>query len=122
MFSTLTGKPFDIEFLCASWPDAPRFQGGSKKDPKVEAWLKDIEDGCAQRKVPKKFWNTVGKRHMSKHACDRLEEVKKVMMKLSKGVFKWDWKKFSVAMKNINCKTFFSLHEPTCNDSYDRGP
>jgi hypothetical protein len=107
MFSTLTGKPFDIELLCASWPDAPQFQGGSKKDPKVEVWLKEIEEGCSQRKVPKKCWHIVGQRYMGKHACIRLEEVKNVMMKLSKGVFKWDWKKFSVAMKNINCKNLF---------------
>jgi hypothetical protein len=107
MFSTFTGKPFDIELLCASWPDAPQFQGGSKKDPKVEVWLKEIEEGCSQRKVPKKCWHIVGQRYMGKHACIRLEEVKNVMMKLSKGVFKWDWKKFSVAMKNMNCKNLF---------------
>ncbi|KAI0683952.1 hypothetical protein BC835DRAFT_1422770 [Cytidiella melzeri] len=100
MFSTL--KQFDCDALCASWLDAPRFEGDSKRDLKVEAWLKLMEDGLALRKVPKRYWHAVAQRYMGKHACDRLYEVKKVMMNLSRGVFIWDWKKFVVAMKNMN--------------------
>ena len=80
MFSAFTGKPFDIDALCASWPDAPRFEGIYKKDPKVDQWLSDIEAGCVERKVPKKHWHAVAQRYMGKRACDRLYEVKKVMM------------------------------------------
>ena len=103
MFSAFTGKPFDTDALCASWPDAPRFEGIYKKDPKVDQWLSDIEAGCVERKVPKKHWHAVAQRYMGKRACDRLYEVKKVMMELSKGVYVWNWKKFVVAMKNMNC-------------------
>ncbi len=103
MFSTFTGKPFDIDTLCASWPNAPRFEGNFKKDPKIEDWLKDMETGCIERKVPKKHWHAVAQRYMGKRACDRLYEVKKVMMELSRGVYVWNWKKFAVAMKNMNC-------------------
>lgn len=103
MFSAFTGKPFDIDALCASWPNAPRFEGIYKKDPKVDQWLCDIEAGCVERKVPKKHWHAVAQRYMGKRACDRLYEVKKVMMELSKGAYVWNWKKFVVAMKNMNC-------------------
>lgn len=103
VFSVFT-KSFDLDALCASWPEAPQFQGNSKKDMKVDVWLKAIEQGCVQRKVPKKYWHAVAQRNMGRHALERLFEVKKVMMSVTSGKFVLDWAKFEVAMRHMNCE------------------
>ncbi|KAI0338602.1 hypothetical protein BDW22DRAFT_1409467 [Trametopsis cervina] len=102
MLSVLKPKAFDLDVLCSAWPDAPRFEGNSKKDMKVDLWLESIKQGCMRLKVSKKYWHAVAERYMGEHACHRLSEVKKVMVNLSKGSFTWNWRKFVVAMKNMN--------------------
>lgn len=97
------GKPFDFEAAMAEWKDPapPVFKGNSKKDPVVDAWLDQIKAGCSERKIPKEYWHLVGQRSLGSKAKARFNEVDQVMMKMHDGKYKWNWKRFKVAMKNM---------------------
>ncbi|KAF9643497.1 hypothetical protein BDM02DRAFT_3222598 [Thelephora ganbajun] len=96
-------KPFDFEAAMAEWknPGPPAFKGVGKKDPVVDAWLDAIKAGCVGRKIPKDFWHLVGQRSLGSKARARFNEVDQVMMKMHDGKYKWNWKRFKVAMKNM---------------------
>jgi len=100
------GKPFDFDAAMAEWknPGPPVFKGVGKKDPIVDAWLDDIKAGCVERKIPKDSWHLVGQRSLGSKAKGRFKEVDQVMMKMHDGKYKWNWKRFKVAMKNMGCK------------------
>lgn len=112
------GKPFDFEAAMAEWknPGPPAFKGVGKKDPVVDAWLDDIKAGCTERKIPKDFWHQVGQRSLGTKAKARFNEVEQVMMKMHDGKYKWNWKRFKVAMKNMGCEwdLSFLLFFTTC--------
>lgn len=97
------GKPFDFEAAMAEWknPGPPVFKGVGKKDPVVDAWLDDIKAKCSERKIPKDYWHLVGQRGLGTKAKARFNEVDQVMLKMHDGKYKWNWKKFKVAMKNM---------------------
>ncbi|KAL4266503.1 hypothetical protein AB1N83_004252 [Pleurotus pulmonarius] len=94
-------KPFDLEPVFASWVDGPRFTGNPKKDPPVDEWLNQIKEGCVQRKVPQEYWHKVGRHFMEPKARARMDELKKVMAKVHGGNYRWNWKKFKIAMRNM---------------------
>lgn len=100
------GKSFDFEAAMAEWknPGPPAFKGVGKKDPIVDAWLDDIKAKCVERKIPKDFWHLVGQRSLGSKAKSRFNEVNQVMMKMHDGKYKWNWKRFKVAMKNMGCE------------------
>lgn len=64
-------KPFDLDPIYASWPNAPRFIGNPKKDPPVDDWLQQIKEGCSERNVPKEYWHKVGQYYMGDKAKAR---------------------------------------------------
>jgi len=97
-------KAFDLEPIYASWADAPRFSGNSKKDPPVEGWMEQIKAGCIERKVPEEYWHKVAQHYMGEAAKARLDEVKKVMSQVQGGKYRWTWKKFKVAMTSMSWK------------------
>ncbi|KZT67888.1 hypothetical protein DAEQUDRAFT_751533 [Daedalea quercina L-15889] len=94
-------KPFDLDPVFASWLDAPRFLGNPKKDPPVNDWLAQIKAGCIERKVPKDYWHKVGQHYLGEKARKRLDEVKLVMKNMHGGKYKWNWKSFKTAMRNM---------------------
>jgi len=94
-------KPFDLEPVFTSWPDAPRFLGKPKKDLPVDQWLEKIKEGCIERKVPKEVWHKVGQHFMGDGAKARLDELKAVMSKVHGESYRWNWKKFKLAMMNM---------------------
>ncbi|KAI0945914.1 hypothetical protein AcV7_010028 [Taiwanofungus camphoratus] len=94
-------QPFDLEPVFASWPDAPRFLGKPKKDLPVNDWLAQIKAGCIERKVPKEYWHKVGQHYLGDKAKVRFDEVKLVMKNMHGGKYKWNWKSFKVAMRNM---------------------
>lgn len=94
-------QPFDLEPTFASWSDAPVFLGNPKKDPPVEDWLAQIKAGCIERKVPRDYWHKVGQHYLGPKARARLDEVKMVMKNMHGGKYKWNWKSFKVAMRNM---------------------
>jgi hypothetical protein len=96
-------KPFDLEALYASWPNAPRFLGNPKKDPPLDKWLDDIQAGCIQRKVPQEYWHKVAQHYMGDKAKARLEELKTVIARVQGGNYRWNWKKYKIAMRNMSC-------------------
>lgn len=98
-------KPYDFDTLYAEWTDAPMFYGDSKKDLPVQAWMDQIRAGCVERKVPEQCWHKVAQHYMGPMAKSRLEEVKKVMAQVQGAKYKWDWKKFRVAMTSMSWKT-----------------
>jgi hypothetical protein len=98
-------KPFDLEPIYASWIDGPRFLGNPKKDPSVDDWLKQIKAGCVQRGIPEEYWHKVAQHFMGEQAKARLEELKKIMAKVQGGKYRWNWKKFKVAMRNMGCES-----------------
>jgi hypothetical protein len=101
-------KPLDLEPVFASWPNGPRFVGNPKQDPNVDNWLGQIKEGCLERKVPKEYWHKVGRHFLGERARARLDELKLVMKKVHGGNYRWNWKKFKVAMRNMGCMWFFT--------------
>lgn len=99
-------KPFDLEPVFASWPDGPRFLGNPKKDPSVDDWLAQIKAGCLERRVPKDYWHKVGQHYLGEKARKRLDEVKLVMKNMHGGKYKWNWKSFKIAMRNMGCTLY----------------
>lgn len=97
-------KPYDYETIFASWPDAPIFSGNLKKDLAVDDWLVQIKQGCKARSVPKAIWHNVAQNYLKGKAKRRLEDVKLVMKKMHGGKYKWDWKKFKIAMIHMGCE------------------
>ncbi|KAJ7293810.1 hypothetical protein C8J57DRAFT_1270059 [Mycena rebaudengoi] len=95
-------KPFDLEPVCQSWSPSPRFLGDPKKDPPVDQWLNDIKAGCIARNVPKEYWHSCAQRFMGDQAKARLNELKKVMAQVHGGRYRWNWKKFKTAMRNMS--------------------
>ncbi|KAF7970345.1 hypothetical protein HWV62_24312 [Athelia sp. TMB] len=98
-------KPYDLDTLYTEWTDGPMFYGDSKKDLPVQAWMDQIRAGCVERKVPEQCWHKVAQHYMGPMAKSRLEEVKKVMAQVQGAKYKWDWKKFRVAMTSMSWKT-----------------
>ncbi|KAJ7655308.1 hypothetical protein DFH06DRAFT_992839 [Mycena polygramma] len=94
-------KPFDLEPVYAAWT-GPRFLGDPKKDPPVDDWLQEIKDGCIKQNVPKEYWHTCAQHFMGDKAKARLTELKKVMAQVHGGHYRWNWKKFKVAMRNMS--------------------
>ncbi|EPQ55657.1 hypothetical protein GLOTRDRAFT_40740 [Gloeophyllum trabeum ATCC 11539] len=92
-------KPFDLEPVYASWPDAPTFNGG--KGQSVDAWLDQIKDGCTARKVPEEYWYEVAQHYMGPHARARLDAFKRVLYQMNGGGYRWTWKQFRAAMCNM---------------------
>ncbi|KAH8108356.1 hypothetical protein DFH11DRAFT_1691535 [Phellopilus nigrolimitatus] len=99
MLDALKFKPYDLDALYASWPDAPVFNGKAKDDP--VAWLEAIKAGCKERKVPKDCWYRVGRHYMGSKPRERLDELGKVMMQMTGNKHVWNWKKFKIAVQNI---------------------
>ncbi|KAJ7456504.1 hypothetical protein FB451DRAFT_1047871 [Mycena latifolia] len=95
-------KPFDLEPVYAAWPAGPRFLGDPKKDPPVDEWLQEIKGGCIERNVPQEYWHTCAQHFMGDQAKARLVELKKVMAQVHGGRYRWNWKKFKVAMRNMS--------------------
>ncbi|KAH9001913.1 hypothetical protein EDB86DRAFT_2801287 [Lactarius hatsudake] len=94
-------KEFDLEPVLSSWKNPPRFLGNPKKDPPVDTWLEQVKQGCQERKIPKEYWHKVGQRFLGDKARKRLDELKEVLRNLHGGNYKWDWKRFKIAMKNM---------------------
>ncbi|KAJ3538387.1 hypothetical protein NM688_g6527 [Phlebia brevispora] len=98
-------KPYDLEALYVAWTDGPVFDGKKpllkKAKLDVGTWLDQIEAGCRERKVPADVWHKVAQHFMGKNATARLCEVEKVLTHLHGGKFRWDWKKFKMAMASI---------------------
>ncbi|KAI0313060.1 hypothetical protein OF83DRAFT_1086590 [Amylostereum chailletii] len=94
-------KEFDLEPVLAGWSDPPRFHGKPKKDPPVDVWLESIKAGCLERKVPKDYWHKVGQRFLGSRARTRFDELKAVLRNMHGGKYRWDWKRFKVAMRNM---------------------
>ncbi|KAJ7480147.1 hypothetical protein B0H11DRAFT_1916273 [Mycena galericulata] len=95
-------KPFDLEPVYAAWTTGPRFLGDPKKDPPVDDWLKEIKEGCQKHNVPQEYWHTCAQHFMGDKAKTRLSELKKVMAQVHGGRYRWNWKKFKVAMRNMS--------------------
>lgn len=102
-------KPYDFTTLFTSWPDAPIFTGHLKKDGPVSDWLQKIKTGCKLRKVPKVIRHDVAEHYLNGKAKKRFESLKVVMRNLHGGKYKWDWKKFEIAMVHMCCE--FCLFE-----------
>ncbi|KAF6749555.1 hypothetical protein DFP72DRAFT_539091 [Ephemerocybe angulata] len=94
-------KPFDLEPVLAEWTDGPVFKGKPKKDLPVEEWLEQIKAGCVQRNVPEEYWYKAAQHFMGPKAKARFDEVKKVIVTVNGGKYRWTWKKFKVAMTNM---------------------
>lgn len=106
-------KPFDLEPVYEAWTCPPMFMGIKKKDPSVDYWLSSIKDGCLERQIPKDYWHTVAQHYLGPVAKGRFDEIKSVMGKIHGGSYRWNWKRFKVAMKNMGC-TFASPYASRC--------
>jgi hypothetical protein len=67
----------------------------------VEDFLHQIKAGCSERKVPEEYWHKVAQHYMGEKAKARLQELKSVMAKVNGGKYRWSWKKFTIAMRNM---------------------
>ncbi|KAJ7102418.1 hypothetical protein B0H15DRAFT_814555 [Mycena belliarum] len=102
MLESFKIKPLDLEPVYAAWPAATRFLGDPKKDPPVDEWLEEIKRGCVERNVPKEYWHSCAQHFMGEQAKARLVELKKVMAQVHGGHYRWNWKKYKVAMRNMS--------------------
>jgi len=96
-------KEFDLGPIYETWENPPIFHGESKKDMPVEDFLQRIKVGCIDRKVPEEYWHKVAQHYMGPKAKARLQELKSVMAKVNGGKYRWSWKKFHIAMRNMGC-------------------
>jgi hypothetical protein len=96
-------KEFDLEPIFAKWENPPRFEGVPSRDPPVDEWLKAIKIGCEQRGVPHEYWHKVGQHYLGERARRRLADLKTVLRNLHGGRYRFDWKRFKVAMQNMGC-------------------
>lgn len=96
-------KEFDLNPIYESWANPPMFYGEPKKDTSVDEWLENIKTGCVERKVPEEYWHKVAQNYMGPKAKARLTELKNVMAQMNGGKYRWSWKKFKIAMKNMGC-------------------
>ena len=96
-------KEFDLNPIFESWAHPPMFYGESKKDMPVGDWLDKIKAGCVERKVPEEYWHKVAQHYMGPKAKARLVELKNVLTQIHGGKYRWSWKKFTIAMKNMGC-------------------
>ncbi|KAF8127630.1 hypothetical protein EV363DRAFT_465457 [Boletus edulis] len=94
-------KEFDLNPVFESWANPPMFYGEPKKDVSVDDWLDQIKAGCVERKVPEEYWHKVAQHYMGPKAKTRLVELKNVMAQINGGKYRWSWKKFRIAMKNM---------------------
>ncbi|KAI0045178.1 hypothetical protein FA95DRAFT_1573974 [Auriscalpium vulgare] len=101
MLDAFKVKEFDLEPVIASWTEPPYFLGNPKRDPSVDTWLDQIKQGCLERKVPKEYWHKVGQRFLGDKARARLDELKAVLRHMHGGKYRWDWKKFKIAIRNM---------------------
>ncbi|KAF7310526.1 hypothetical protein HMN09_00595200 [Mycena chlorophos] len=97
-------KPFDLAPVYAAWPAStgPRFLGDPRKDLPVDDWLKAIKAGCLEHRVPQEYWHTCAQHFMGDQARSRFDELRKVMAQMHGGKYRWNWKKFKVAMRNMS--------------------
>lgn len=102
-------KEFDLNPVFAAWENPPRFYGDPKRDMSVDEWLEQIRVGCVERKVPEEYWHKVAQYYLGDKAKARLIELKNVMTQMNGGKYRWSWKKFKIAMKNMGCASSLSL-------------
>lgn len=100
-------KEFDLNPVFAAWENPPRFFGNPKRDVPVDEWLDKIKAGCVERKVPEEYWHKVAQHYLGDKAKARLVELKNVMAQMNGGKYRWSWKKFKIAMKNMGCSSCF---------------
>lgn len=94
-------KEFDLSPIYEGWENPPMFYGDSKRDMSVDDWLEKIRAGCVERKVPEEYWHKVAQHYLGDKAKARLVELKNVMAQMNGGKYRWSWKKFKIAMKNM---------------------
>ena len=121
MLNAFKFKPFDLEPVFAEWKDAPRFVGNPKKDLPIDEWLKTIKTGCLEHKVPRDYWHKVGQHYLDGQAKKRFAEVKLVMKNMHGGKYKWTWKHFKIAMRNMGCESIVPSVLPSSSGSADFG-
>ncbi len=114
-------KSYDLEPVYAAWQNPPTFFGDGR-DESIDDWLKKVKDGCQERSVPKEYWHKVAQKYMGEKAkarqvwsflgrlvkadvaMARLDELKVVMRKVHGGNYRWNWEKFKIAMRNLECE------------------
>ena len=95
---------YDIKPVLAAWSNPPRFFGEPSKDTPGNVWLKAVKAGCIQREVPKTHWHHAAQNFLGPRAHKRFEELRAVLRNMHGGKYKWDWKRFKVAMRNMCCE------------------
>lgn len=107
ILESFKAQPLDLQPILESWSaPLPIFYGNPSKDPPVDDWLDKIKAGCIERKVPKEYWHKVGQYFLGEKAKGRLTELKAVLVRMhgGEGKYRWNWKKFKVAMRNMGCE------------------
>ncbi|OJT11099.1 hypothetical protein TRAPUB_12383 [Trametes pubescens] len=101
MLNAFKIKTYDLEPVYAEWTNPPRFLGNPKKDPPVEDWLAQIKAGCLERNIPREYWHKVAQHYLADKAKARFDELKLVMKNMHGGKYRWTWKNFKIAMRNM---------------------
>ncbi|KAI6118447.1 hypothetical protein F5141DRAFT_619852 [Pisolithus sp. B1] len=105
-------KDFDLNPVYEAWKNPPMFYGDPKRDTSVDEWLEKIKAGCIERKVPEEYWHKVAQHYLGNKAKARLVELKNVMAQMNGGKYRWSWKKFKIAMKNMGWDIDMSATTP----------
>jgi len=119
MLSAFKIKAFDLQHVYEEWQDGPYFNG-NPKDISVEEWLDKIKEGCMRYGIPEEYWYKVAQHFMGPEAIKRpvelffqasgnltaphrLDELKQVISQIHGGKYRWTWKKFCIALRNMGC-------------------
>ncbi|KZV71757.1 hypothetical protein PENSPDRAFT_684383 [Peniophora sp. CONT] len=94
---------FNLKPILEIWDaqNPPRFYGKTDVDPPVDIWLDAIKAGCLERGVPEGYWHKVGQHYLGPRARERYNELKRVMRTMHGGKYRFDWKRFKVAMRSM---------------------
>lgn len=98
---------FNLKPVLEIWDaqNPPRFYGKTDVDPPVDVWLDAIKAGCLERGVPEGYWHKVGQHYLGPRARERYNELKRVMRTMHGGKYRFDWKRFKIAMRSMGCKS-----------------
>ncbi|CAL1697776.1 unnamed protein product [Somion occarium] len=94
-------KPVDLEEIYKTWVDPPFYRGKPRRDGPVDQWLLLVKTECKAKKIPKSMWHLVAEHFLQARAKKRFDAVKTVMDNMYQGAYTWNWKRFKIAMRNM---------------------
>lgn len=105
MSKFLKKQPYDVDSLCQSWTDAPKWHGIPDRDGPVADWIAKMKAEFKSRKVPKEYWPEFACRYMGGRATKAWVLVGSATMNMFGSKFNWTWKRYKKVMLLVPWET-----------------